>query len=214
MTTKITHTALSILTALTVSVIYGDRADAQKRADDTAVMKAAETSLGQNMDFFVNAARSARFGDKTVTEEDGTVKLRMTGKVLGHSKSYMVTACKEDDEKKIHHIGIFLPESQNWADLKGDYDNLKKQLTTLYGSPAETSENFIGTEPVSNEGKMAALKRDGTDFTTKFTHGGTTILLSITYAEQYGAHVGMLYLDGKMAEDVAESLNAGLKRDN
>ncbi len=210
---KFTHTILNYCIALTLSLVSGVMAEAQKRADDATVIKAAETSLGQDMDFFVKTARSARFGDKQMTEDDSTVKIRMKGRVAGHSGSYMVTACVKDGGEKIHHVGVFLPEEQNWEGLKKDYDNLKRQLITLYGSPKETSETFIGTEPASNEGKMAALKCDGTDFTTKFTRGDTTILLSITYAKQYGAHVGMLFIDGQMAEDVAASLNDGLRRD-
>lgn len=210
---KFAHTILNYIIALTISLIGGGMAEAQKRADDTPTIKAAETSLGQDIDFFVKTARSARFGDKQETEDDFTVKIRMRGRVAGHNGSYMVTACTKEGEKKIHHIGVFLPEGQNWDGLKKDYDNLKKQLTALYGSPKEISETFIGTEPATNEGKMAALKCDGTDFTIKFTHGDTTILLSITYAEQYGAHVGMLFIDGQIAEDVAASLNDGLRRD-
>ncbi len=198
---------ISILLCLLTLSLISSKTEAQKKAEDENIMNAAETSLGQGADVFIKAAKSARFGDKQVTEDDGTVKIRMTGRVLRHSKSYMVTAYRKDGDAKIHHIGIFLPEDQNWDELKEDYDNLKKQLSALYGSPAETSESFIGKTPSSNAEKMAALKSEATDFTTKFTHGSITILLSITYAEQYGAHVGMLYLDGKMAEDVAETLN-------
>lgn len=203
--TKITTAVVVILT----TTLFGQQINGQKRERaETAALTEIGGAIGLSESDFAKRARSAGFGIGDTKDDDGLTLIKMSGRLGSQRKCTLLTATSKENGQKILHASLFLPERDNWADLKADYDGLKASLTDAYGTPKDCSESA----PAGSDSKaiMAAVKADKVDYTTKFEKDGLIIMLSITYTVEHGAHVGILFIDKAVSENILNSIGGGM----
>lgn len=172
-------------------------------AKEVAALRHIGNGIGKSLEVFTQNAKAAGFTPGKKRTDDGLTTLTMGGRIGDQRRCKLLTAVSTEGDKNVHHAGIFLQKRDKWDDLTEDYNNVRAILTEIYGKATECAETFIGEEPSDNARRMEALKKDMTDFTTKFDSGDLTIMLSITYTEEQGAHVGLLFIDAKLSEIIS-----------
>lgn len=203
--TKIAATVIAILT----TSLFAQQTNGQERENaETAALTEIGSGIGQSETYFAKRARSAGFGRVETKDDDGLTLIKMSGRLGSQRKCTLLTATNKENGRKILHASLFLPERDNWADIKADYDGLKASLTDAYGTPKDCSESA----PAGSDSKaiMAAVKADKVDYTTKFEKDGLTIMLSITYTAEHGAHVGILFIDKAVSENILNSIGGDM----
>ncbi len=198
--TFLTHFAIFV--AILISAIaYPTTTNAQRTTGkEAAALKQIGDAIGKDLVSFTEAAKVAGFSQSKKQNEDGLTTMLMSGRICDQRRCKLLTAVSTEGDINVHHAGIFLQKRDKWSELTEDYSNVRTLLTEVYGNAKESAETFIGAEPTDDAGRMEALKSDKTDFTTKFESGNLTIMLSITYSEEQGAHVGILFIDTKLSE--------------
>lgn len=207
LTKAVATVALIITTALGSQQI-----NAQKRPQAEAeALSEIGSGIGQSEADFATLAKRAGFSSIETKEDDGLTLIKMSGRIGSQRRCKLLTATNNENGRKILHASIFLPERSTWAELKADYDWMKDGLTKAYGKPEESSES-AATMPDDDDNKaiMSAVKADKVDYTTKFEDGGLTIMLSITYTAEHGAHVGTLFIDKAVSENILNSLGSDM----
>lgn len=202
----LTKIAFTIIAAMAAALTFTE-ADAQKRqSDEVASLKNIAEGVGHTRADFLKSAKAAGFADAKIEQDDGLTLISLSGRLGSQRRCKLLTAENNDTGDKIHHASVFLPERSRWSDLKEDYDALKGCLTQAFGAPEESSEFVADGVATDDDAMMAAVKNDKTDYTAKFVKGETTIMLSITYTEENGAHVGILYIDKVLSESILSGL--------
>lgn len=206
----LTRIAIAVTAILTTS-LFSQQINGQRRESaETAALTEIGSGIGQSETDFAKRARSAGFGRVETKDDDGLTLIKMTGRLGSQRKCILLTATNKENGRKILHASLFLPERGSWKDLKADYDGLKESLTYAYGTPKDCSESVptaLGTE---SKALMSAIKADKVDYTTKFEKNGLTIMLSITYTAEHGAHVGILFIDKAVSENILSSIGGDM----
>lgn len=207
---SLTKTAVTVIIIL-ATIIFGEQINGQKRERaETLALTEIGWGIGQSEAFFAKRAKDAGFGRVDTKDDDGLTLIRMSGRLGAQRKCTLLTATNRENGRKILHASLFMPERDSWADLKADYDGLKESLTDAYGTPKDCSESSPAASADDGKALMAAVKADKADYTTKFEKDGLTIMLSITYTAEHGAHVGVLFIDKAVSENILSSIGGGV----
>lgn len=201
----LTKIAITLAAALVATLSCTEAAAQRKQADEVASLRSIGEGVGHTRAAFLKSARQAGFADAKVEEDDGLTLISLSGRLGSQRRCKLLTATNKETGDQIHHASLFMPERSRWADLKEDYDALKKSLTEAYGAPSESAEQVDPSVNVADDAQMtAAVKADKVDYTAKFEKGDVTIMLSITYTDEQGAHVGVLYIDKVLSESILQ----------
>lgn len=109
----------------------------------------------------------------------------------------------------VHEITVVFPSQEKWQNLENDYIKIKEMLTTKYGAPSKSKEEFVKT-PVymdldKDDDKMAELRDDRCEYYSVFTLENGRISLQLRYTGYpYFAHIQLWYTD-KANESVIEA---------
>lgn len=205
--TKIAATVIAILT----TSLFAQQINGQKRESaETAALIEIGSGIGQSETDFAKRARSAGFGRVETKDDDGLTLIKMSGRLGSQRKCTLLTATNKENGRKILHASLFLPERGSWTDLKADYEGLKNSLTDAYGTPKDCSESAPADLGTDSKALMSAVKADKVDYTTKFEKNGLTIMLSVTYTAEHGAHVGILFIDKAVSENILSSIGGDM----
>lgn len=207
---SLTKTAVTVIIIL-ATIIFGEQISGQKRERaETLALTEIGRGIGQSEALFAKRAKDAGFGRVDTKDDDGLTLIRMSGRLGAQRKCTLLTATNRENGRKILHASLFMPERDSWADLKADYDGLKESLTDAYGTPKDCSESSPAALADDGKALMAAVKADKADYTTKFEKDGLTIMLSITYTAEHGAHVGVLFIDKAVSENILSSIGGDM----
>ncbi len=178
-------------------------ASAQKSGPGEAgAIKAIGDGIGTSLDDFCKSTRATGFSPAKLAEDDGLTLATLSGKVGKLGKCKVVTAASKETGMRIRHAMVFMHRRDSWKELESDYAKLKGLLTTIYGKPEDSSESFLDEEPQDDGGKVDLLKKDKADFTTTYAKGSLSVMLSITYTAEHGAHVGILFIDKRVSSAI------------
>ncbi|MGN0029575.1 MAG: hypothetical protein ACI35Q_07620 [Marinilabiliaceae bacterium] len=207
----LTRIAVAVIIILTTT-LFSQHINGQKRESaETASLTEIGSGIGRSEADFAKRARSAGFGKVETKDDDGLTLIRMSGRLGSQRKCILLTATNKENGRKILHASLFLPERGSWADLKADYEGLKESLTKAYGTPKDCSESVPASLGEDSKAIMSAVKADKVDYTTKFEKGGLTIMLSITYTAEHGAHAGILFIDKAVSENILSSIGGDMR---
>lgn len=206
MKTNLTHLIRYVITSLIIAAAAVDSNGQRNAADECATIEKIGGGIGSSLDNFAKVVQSAGFGAKKTKEDDGLTLLDMTGRIGNLRRCKLLTAANNEHGRTVHHAMIFMQERAEWSELKADYDKMKESLRAVYGEPKEIAESFTGKEPQDDKERMEMIKSDKADFTTKYERGELTVMLSMTYTAEHGAHVGMLFIDKQVSELILGTL--------
>lgn len=198
----LTRAAIAVIFFL-ISAVISQPADGQKRpAPEAAALRTIGDAIGLPQADFIKQAKDAGFAGSKLKDDDGLTLITLSGRLGSQRRCKLLTATGRENGSRILYASIFLPERGKWIDLKSDYDGLKGSLEEVYGAPVETAEAFADGTSADDASRMEAVKTDRADFTSKFDKGRLTVMLSITYSEEKGAHVGILFIDSEVSENI------------
>jgi len=109
----------------------------------------------------------------------------------------------------VHEITVIFPSQEKWPNLENDYIRIKEMLTTKYGAPSKSKEEFVKT-PIyrdldKDDDKMDELRDDRCEYYSVFTLENGRITLQLRYTGYpYYAHIQLWYTD-KANESVIEA---------
>ena len=109
----------------------------------------------------------------------------------------------------VHEITVVFPQQEEWDRLEYDYIKIKEMLTTKYGAPAKSKEEFVDTpvyrDITRDDHKMRELKEGRCEYYSvfKLENGRITLELRDT-GYPYEAHIQLWYTD-KANELVVEA---------
>lgn len=201
---SLTKIAITLIAAITAALSPLEAGAQKKQADEVASLVNIGQGVGGTRADFLKSAKQAGFGDAEIEEDDGLTLITLTGRLGSQRRCKLLSATNQDTGDKIHHASLFLPERSHWQDLKDDYDALKGCLTQAFGAPTESSESVADGVKADDAQMMKAVKADKVDYTAKFEKGDVTIMLSVTYSDEQGAHVGVLYIDRVLSDSIME----------
>lgn len=109
----------------------------------------------------------------------------------------------------VHEITVIFPSQEKWPNLENDYIRIKEMLTTKYGAPSKSREEFIKTPAYrdldDDEDRMRELADDRCAYYSIFTLDDGSITLELRDTGfPYGAHIQLWYTD-KANESVIEA---------
>lgn len=153
---------------------------------------------------YVNKMKLAGFTH--IGTEDGVALLK--GDFAGY-RGCMIGVQTLKPRNLVHEITVVFPEQEEWANLEYDYIKLKEMLTTKYGAPSNSREEFVKTPSYrdldDDENKLRELRDGRCEYFSVFTleNGRITLELRDT-GFPYGKHVQLWYTD-KNNESVIEA---------
>lgn len=198
----------SILISITLSFTCQEVSGQRRQTTDGTVLKEIGEGIGGSESSFISRAKSAGFGGLTTKEQDGLTIVSLSGKLGAQRRCKLLTATNDENGRRILHAMIFLPERSQWAKLKEDYDWLKQSLTEAFGAPVEQSESVAAGTGDDDAALMAAVKADKVDYAARFGKGGLTVMLSITYTAEHGAHAGVMFIDKAVSDSILNAIES------
>lgn len=153
---------------------------------------------------YVNKMKAAGFTH--VGTEDGIAL--MTGDFAGY-KNCTIGVQTLKPRNLVHEITVVFPNQEKWPNLENDYIKIKEMLTTKYGAPSKSKEEFVKT-PIymdldKDDDKMSELRDDRCEYYSIFTLENGRITLQLRYTGYpYYAHIQLWYTD-KANESVIEA---------
>lgn len=140
---------------------------------------------------FVSNMKSAGFF--SAGQKDGTVVLK--GDFAGYKGCYIIVSTLRNKDL-VSRIVVMFPECSNWSILDGNYSKLKEMLTTKYGEPSESVEEFQNSYAGRNDDfKMHELKMDRCHYQTIFQTDKGYILLRLMHDNYGKCYVLLAYYD-------------------
>lgn len=153
---------------------------------------------------YVNKMKTAGFTH--VGTEDGIAL--MQGDFAGY-KNCTIGVQTLKPRNLVHEITVVFPSQEKWSNLENDYIKIKEMLTTKYGAPSLSNEEFVKTpswqDLNDDEDRMEELKEDRCEYYSIFTLNNGRITLQLRYTGYpYYAHIQLWYTD-KVNEAVIEA---------
>lgn len=138
---------------------------------------------------YVKSMQSAGF--TLLKSGNGIAQLR--GDFAGH-KGCIVKVSTLSNHDLVCTIDVKLTEREKWAELNGDYTNLKKMLTQKYGAPAKCVESFDLSFANDDSNKLFCVQYDKYKYYSIFKTAKGDITLRIDH-ESYDCFVSLTYSD-------------------
>lgn len=142
-----------------------------------------------------------------VGTESGTAAL--AGEFAGYKDCVVaVTTLKQKD--LVHKIAVVFPSKDTWANLFGNYNDLKEMLTEKYGKPSDNVEKFDGRQSstdADDRSKMYDVKFDNCKYYSIWQTEKGSIELSIAHNSISNCFVKLGYFDkanGNIIRDKAK----------
>lgn len=153
---------------------------------------------------YVNKMKAAGF---THIGTEGGIVL-MQGDFAGY-KNCTIGVQTLKPRNLVHEITVVFPSQEKWPNLENDYLKIKEMLTTKYGAPSQSNEEFVKTpswkDLNDDEDRMEELKEDRCEYYSIFTLHNGRITLQLRYTGYpYYAHIQLWYTD-KANEAVIEA---------
>lgn len=153
---------------------------------------------------YVNKMKAAGFTH--IGTEDGIAL--MQGDFAGY-KNCTIGVQTLKPRNLVHEITVVFPSQEKWPNLENDYLKIKEMLTTKYGAPSQSNEEFVKTpswkDLNDDEDRMEELKEDRCEYYSIFTLDNGRITLQLRYTGYpYYAHIQLWYTD-KANEAVIEA---------
>lgn len=153
---------------------------------------------------YVNKMKTAGFTH--IGTEDGIAL--MQGDFAGY-KNCTIGVQILKPRNLVHEITVVFPSQEKWSNLENDYIKIKEMLTTKYGAPSRSNEEFVKTpswqDLNDDEDRMEELKEDRCEYYSIFTLNNGRITLQLRYTGYpYYAHIQLWYTD-KANEAVIEA---------
>lgn len=95
----------------------------------------------------------------------------------------------------VSNIGVIFPYQITWARLEGDYQSLKRNLTSKYGRPTECVEKFDNKYVDDDSDRMYALEFDKCHYYTIWSTELGDIELSLQRDESLRCYVFLKFFD-------------------
>lgn len=133
--------------------------------------------------------------------EDGSAVF--TGEFASY-KDCSIGVISSHSTKTVSKVGVIFPEHDTWAQLYGNYSQLKELLIIKYGEPTEITEMFQGYEPDDDNLKMHEVGMNRCKYISSWETEKGTIILAITYAN-YKSFVTLVYEDKINSDAVRNS---------
>ena len=153
---------------------------------------------------YVNKMKTAGFTH--VITEDGIALMK--GDFAGY-KNCTIGVQTLKPRNLVHEITVIFPQQDEWSRLEGDYIKIKEMLSTKYGAPAKSKEEFVNTpsymDTNRDDHKMHELRDGRCEYYSVFRleNGRITQELRDT-GYPYEAHIQLWYTD-KANESVIEA---------
>lgn len=144
---------------------------------------------------YVNKMKTAGFTH--ITTEDGIALMR--GDFAGY-KNCIIGVQTLKPRNLVHEITVIFPQQDEWSRLEGDYIKIKEMLTTKYGTPAKSNEEFVNT-PIyvdidRDDNKMRELRDGRCEYYSVFRLENGRISLELRDTGfPYEAHIQLWYTD-------------------
>ena len=153
---------------------------------------------------YVNKMKAAGFTH--LTTEDGIALMR--GDFAGY-KNCIIGVQTLKPRNLVHEITVVFPQQEEWARLEGDYIKIKEMLTTKYGTPTKSNEEFVNTpgyiDISRDDNKMRELRDGRCEYYSIFRLDNGRISLELRDTGfPYEAHIQLWYTD-KVNESVIEA---------
>lgn len=133
-------------------------------------------------------------------EANGFVMLKKTARTVLLFGEYAGYQCRVLVESLSHQdcvwgLTAYLPSCDSWTTLYQTYKSFKDDFTTLYGSPVNCTETFLGGEPIDDAQKFLAVKMDRCMYKSVFETETGQVDLVIWHESENGCYVLVSYID-------------------
>lgn len=135
----------------------------------------------------------------TYVKKDDEETYLLRGEFAGRNNCQIVVNT-DIEEDLVCVVAVILPPCDAWKKLESDYLGLKNMLTKEYGEPYDYLEVFKDYEPMSDEGKIQAIRKDEYHYTTTFLTEKGEITVKIMNLEG-DCSAGLMYRDRINSED-------------
>ena len=144
-----------------------------------------------------------------VEETDSTIALGFIGDVDPFGQC-SVDLIPDPNTEEIVSVFLIIPVANNsWAALSAAYEKAKSSLEQQYGNSFFCTETFEGgDQPVTDVDKMRELEQGHCKYIAIYTStGGSLVILTITYDEEEGGQVVVMYGNSGLGDLMSMALN-------
>ncbi|MCL3851445.1 hypothetical protein M1P97_09120 [Parabacteroides sp. GYB001] len=162
-----------------------------------------DIQIDGNINSFVEKMKQNGFVLVTPMKDNLTA---MSGNFVGKKcEIYILSTPKT---KKACKVVVFLPESENWSDIKSDYFSYKDLYTKKYGDPKD-SFNFFTKPYYEGDGyEMQALRKKKCTYASYWITDKGTIAVDISSSQQISfGYEDKINMSIYSQEQEAESIN-------
>ena len=100
-----------------------------------------------------------------------------------------------EGDNPIGMVGVIFPMQESFILLRSQYQTMKSNLTTKYGSPTNEEEGFFDYEPSTDYGRMRELREGNAKFETSFVTDEGLIKMQMCSVDISGGYLQILYVD-------------------
>lgn len=112
-------------------------------------------------------------------------------------KNCKVNVSTLEDKDLVSSVMVSFPDRDTWSTLSSDYFDLKEMLTTKYGNPSKSNEEWKEGEPSGDDYKMYAVGDNECKYESTFETDKGTIRLAIYHDNSsfWDEFVMLTYID-------------------
>lgn len=149
-------------------------------------------------------------------EKKGFIALKKTPRTVLLFGDYAGRQCRVLVESLPHQdcvwgLTAYLPSCDNWQSLYDTYQSFKKELTSLYGTPVNCVETFLGGESTDNTKKFQDVNTDKCMYKSVFESETGQVDLVIWHDSENGCYVLVSYIDTENSKKQEMSISDNLQ---